>query len=223
MPHSNLGARACICSYAPVQVPTCIAFSFREELRHRSRSLFFEAGPTACPVLCHRTWSIAQVPISLMEGNRANTLCRNRKGGKEGRRERLRGTKLSLCRNALALLAHSISRKGGKMCGKSVCPSVGSRLFDPAAAPQPPLPRRCAPRSAPRRPSSTFISRARISSKVLFACTSVRPSVSPPPLPISSLLVVSQTPSAIFHSAPPLSVCSRIVNPSLEKVFSSPS
>ena len=42
-------------------------------------------------------------------------------------RERLRGTKLSLCRNALALLcspapAHSDSRKGGKMCGKSVRP-----------------------------------------------------------------------------------------------------
>ena len=84
-----------------------------------------------------------------------------------------------------------------------------------------------------RRPRSTFISRARISSKVLlFACT---PAPAPAPVSVGALSLhlhcsislfsssLSQAPSAISHSAPSLprslSVCSGIVNPSPKKVF----
>ena len=81
------------------------------------------------------------------------------------------------------LPAHSDSRKGGKMCGKSVRQSV--RLRRSVGRPFGPAEPEIRPTYVVDGARSTFISRARISSKVLFACTSasVRPSFSPPPPP----------------------------------------
>ena len=144
-------------------------------------------------------------------------------------RERLRGTKLSLCRNALALLCSPLPRSPLPRARSLRFPERWKNVWQkrPSVGLSAARSSRLSPRSAPRTLSTGL---ARLLFPVLAfrqKCysraplrPSVRPSFSPPPLPhlyLFSSLRRRLRFSTLLLPSLSLSVCSRIVNPSLKK------